>query len=283
MTGEPRHVAGADSATTNFFSVNAKGEVTAQFEGKIIALGFVLKEGLTSTDILSTLEWESPQPFAGEKIIGYRTNANHHVLNIYAAASANRFLSLRSEVDNKTGEERLIAENFTTKRLILDETGGSDFVVKPAIYQTDLELFGAEPLSADAFHIDLSYKEYLPPGDAFSASVRAVEGTNTGRILRAYWDVAWNPRGKKGNGIQLYTFEGEAFGSKEPIAVTPESVSETPVHITALITAVLQERWAKAKANNSYIQIGYQVKTDAAAVNSPIMFSNYVVIQWEIQ
>lgn len=280
---EPKHVAGADSATVNFFTVNAKGEVTATFEGVIVATGFSLTENeKVESAPTNSIVWKSVDGVGREFVFGTGVVGGTHELRLIAHGTQQDADIILVGTDEVGGtQSQVLVFAGASGRTLLRNDGTSDFLqVAQVVTQQDIELFGSEPVAAKALHIDLSFKEYLPPGDAFSASVRALEGTNSGTILRAYWDVAWNPRGKKGNSIQLYTFEGEAFGVKEPLATTPESESETPVHPTALITNELKKRWEKAKANNSYITLGYRVKTDAAATLEPIMFSNYVVIQW---
>jgi hypothetical protein len=285
---EPRHVAGADSAVENFFTVNAKGEVTAEFEGIIVAKGFSLTENpLSESAPSNSLIWKDATGTGQEFVYGTGNPGKNHTVHMLAQGTEGiaRIDALGTDEEAGVRPQVNAAAGGQEKNILKEDILGvatSDYLFTGRKFQQDVELYGAQPEASKALHISLSFKEFLPPGDAFSASVRALEGNNDVRLVRAYWDVAWNPRGKKGNQIQLYTFEGEKTGEKIALALTPESESETPVHPTVLVTTALKERYEKAKKNGSYLTLGYQVKTDAAAVVEPIMFSNYVVLQWEL-
>lgn len=143
--------------------------------------------------------------------------------------------------------------------------------------QLVLELFGPEPRAANALQGDLSIVTYTAPGDAFSASTHILEPTMTGEVVRAYWDVAWNPQGAENCGIQLIQFKEGPSEIKELAQLTGKTAS-TPIHESKILTTEIAALWKEAQTLNSARFLGHRIKASASPAKVPIIFMSRLVI-----
>lgn len=144
-----RALSATDTSTPNFFSVNAAGEPTAEFEGKLVANGLSLQEqGVTEEPPLpiNSIEWLR-NAIARERIYGKATSENEfHNLILEALGNF-----AKSKITLKGSD---FAENPSTAtitlgslvKLILNSEGKSDFLQLAAPQQ--LAMNGGRALAA---------------------------------------------------------------------------------------------------------------------------------------
>lgn len=142
-----------------------------------------------------------------------------------------------------------------------------------------VDLFGPEPRASHALKFDLSVKSYGFPGSALTASTQAFTDQVNVKIVYALWDVAWNPAGKAGNGVELVKFkEGGEFTQ---IAQFTGETGSTPVHKQANVTSALEGWWEEAAESGSGRFVGHRMKSDAGAfaeANQAILFMSRLIM-----
>lgn len=123
----------SDSSSPNFVSVNAAGEVTAEFEGKIVALGLVLHEAHEIEEVINVIEWIDSNGSANEFISGWlELGSNLHLLQLQSTPPAKggfTAVTIASPDNALTPQDyRVSVTAKTLKALILDAEGRSNFL-----------------------------------------------------------------------------------------------------------------------------------------------------------
>lgn len=123
---EPRKFAldRSDSSSPNFITINSKGEVTVEFEGKIIALGLVLHEK-EFVEATNSIEWLDGALVTREKITGAHTGGNH-VLQLQAIDS--ELTTTQLQLISNNIQSQLVAVVSLASATILDAGQSSSFL-----------------------------------------------------------------------------------------------------------------------------------------------------------
>ena len=143
-----------------------------------------------------------------------------------------------------------------------------------------VDLFGPEPRASNALRFDLSVKSYGFPGSALTASTQAFTDQANVKIVYALWDVAWNPAGKAGNGVELVKFK-EGPSELTQIAQFTGETGSSAVHKQANVTSALEGWWEEAAKSGSGRFVGHRMKSDAGAfteANQAILFMSRLIL-----